>query len=459
VALSLVVVFAIVVATPCAAQQNGSSNYGKTMAFDTYTPGPCSPNGQPHGGCPPGTLHRIRVVPVAIGLDRPWHIAFLPGDRGILVTESPGRLRIVRNGVLDPKPVPGWPVAALHARTLNSVLVHPQFEQNHFVYLSYSKGSDAKGTASTGPAAASAGAAGTREGAVAKDEPKLTTLALARGRLEGGALTDVQDIFVADAWEPGGALAGRAAFGPDGMVYLAVGDRDLHVTTDDNSSRMAAQHLDNDAGKVLRLRDDGSIPADNPFVHQAGAKPEIFTYGHRNVYGFAWHPETGALWSCEIGPMGGDELNILVAGKNYGWPLVSFGRIYSGNVASEQSYYRPGMEMPVMFWVPAISPSSLIFYTGDRFPFWKGHLFIGALNGQQVLRVAFNQPPPQEERRESLLTQMDVRVRDVRQGPDGYIYVATETAEDTTGLPNPRPDRKPRPDGPHGMVLRIEPAE
>ncbi len=413
----------VVAAAPGIAQQ--------PMVFDTYTPGPCSPNGQPHGGCPPGTLHRIRVVTLATGLDRPWHIAFLPDGHGMLVTETPGRLRMIRDGVLDPQPVSGWPVASLHAQTLNSVLVHPQFAQNHLVYLSYLKG----------------------------NEQKRTTLALARGRLDGMALTDVQEIFVADAWEPAGNVAGRAAFGPDGMLYLAVGDRDRSVTTDDNSGRMLAQDLGNDAGKVLRLRDDGGIPADNPFVGRAGAKPEIYTYGHRNVYGFAWHPDTGALWSCEIGPMGGDELNILQPGKNYGWPLVSFGKIYNGNHASEQSYYRPGMEMPVMFWMPAISPSSLIFYTGDKFPYWKGHLFVGALNGQQLQRIAFNQPPPQVERRESLLTQLDARIRDVRQGPDGYIYVATETAEDTTGPPNPRPGQGPRPDGPHGTVLRIEPVD
>jgi len=405
------------------------------QVFDTYTPGPCSPNGQPHGGCPPGTRHRIRVVTLATGLDRPWHIAFLPDGHGMLVTETPGRLRMFHDGVLDPKPVSGWPVASLKAETLNSVLVHPQFARNHFVYLSYSKGDDSTG------------------------DQKRTTLALARGRLDGMTLTDVHEIFVADAWEPGGALAGRAAFGPNGMVYLAVGDRDRFVTTDDKSARMLAQDLGNDAGKVLRLRDDGSIPADNPFVGRSGAKPEIYTYGHRNVYGFAWHPDTGALWSCEIGPMGGDELNILEPGKNYGWPLVSFGKIYSGHLASEQSYYRPGMEMPVMFWVPAISPSSLIFYTGDRFPYWKGHLFIGALNGQQLQRVAFNQPPPQTERRESLLTQLDARIRDVRQGPDGYIYVATEAAEDTTGPAYPRPGQAHDPAGPHGMVLRIEPVD
>ena len=426
--LLLVGLLALVASSP--AQTSRSKTYGETLIFDTYTPGSCSPNGQPHGGCPPGTQHRIRVLPIALGLDRPWHIAFLPGG-SMLVTETPGRLRVIRNKHLDPKPISGWPAESLHATSMNSVLVHPQFEQNHFVYISYSKA----------------------------DEQKRNTLALARARFENNSLTDVHEIFVAEAWSPSGALAGRATFGPDGDIYLAIGDRDQHVTTDDASSRMLAQQLDNDAGKVLRLKDDGSIPPDNPFAGRSDARPEIYTYGHRNVYGFAWHPDTGALYACEIGPMGGDELNILQPGKNYGWPLVSFGRIYNSNLASEQSYYRPGMEMPVMFWVPAISPSSVIFYTGDKFPYWKGHLFIGALSGQQLLRIAFNQPPPQTERRESLLTQLDVRIRDVRQGPDGFIYVATETAEDTTSYANPRPDRKPRADGPHGSVLRIEPVE
>jgi len=402
------------------------------MTFDTYTPGPCSPNGQPHGGCAPGKLVRIRVVTVAEGLLHPWHIAFLPDGHSMLVTELPGRLRLIRDGVLDPAPVSGWPPAPLQARTLNSVLVHAQFAKNHFVYLSYTK---ARAKTAT--------------------EPELTTLALARARLEGNALTDVHDIFVADAWEPAGAMAGRAAFGPDGMIYLAVGDRDRNALTDDNSARMLAQDLSSDVGKVLRIREDGSIPPDNPFVGRAGAKPEIYTYGHRNVFGLAWHPQTGELWECEIGPMGGDELNILKPGLNYGWPLVSFGRIYTGHTVSDNSWWRPGLEMPAMFWVPAISPSSLIFYTGDRFPLWKGHLFIGALSGQQLLRVAFNQPSPQAERRESLLTQLDVRIRDVREGPDGLIYVATEKATERT-----TPDgRRDAPDPPNGTILRIEPAE
>jgi glucose/arabinose dehydrogenase len=340
----------------------------------------------------------------------------------MLVTELPGRLRIIRRGKLDPQPVAGWPVPSLEARSLNSVLVHPQFTQNRFIYLSYSKGTE-----------------------------KRTTIALARGRFDGTTLSDVKELFVADAWGSG-APAGRAAFGPDGMVYLTVGDRDRLVFTDDNSARILAQDLNSHVGKVLRIRDDGSVPPDNPFVGRKGAKPEIYTYGHRNVHGLAWHPETRALWAVEIGPMGGDELNVLRPGLNYGWPIVSLGKMYTGNHVSEQSWWRPDVEMPVMFWMPAISPSSATFYTGERFPAWKGHLFIGALSGQQVQRVAFNQPPPQQERRESLLVSLDVRFRDVVQGPDGYLYLATERQSqngpgsvDTTVT--------------DGTILRIEPAQ
>jgi glucose/arabinose dehydrogenase len=207
---------------------------------------------------------------------------------------------------------------------------------------------------------------------------------------------------------------------------------------------MKAQALDNHVGKVLRLRDDGTAPADNPFVGQPGAKPEIFTYGHRNAYGLAFHPETGALWEAEIGPLGGDELNILVAGHNYGWPVVSMGRNYTGTLVSDQPWARPGMDNPRMFWVPSISPSSITFYTGDKFPTWKGSLFVGALNGQALQRVSFNQPS-QAERRELLLTQLATRFRDVQQGPDGYLYVATEQASRGTAA--------------DGRVLRIEPVE
>jgi glucose/arabinose dehydrogenase len=389
--------------------------------FDTYTPGVCSPTGGKHGGCPAGDLVRIRVTTVAHGFVRPWHLTFLPDSSDYLVTELPGALRIVRDGKLDSAPIPGWPAAALEARSMNSVVLHPGFARNRLLFVSYVKG---------------------RAGGD-------TTVALARARFDGAKLEEVEDIFVADAWGTG-ATAGRAEVGPDGMIYLTVGDRDAGNLTDDASYRLLAQDLRSHVGKVLRLRDDGTAPADNPFVGRADAKPEIFTYGHRNVQGLAWHPETGELWATEIGPMGGDELNRLLPGRNYGWPLVSLGKIYTGNLASEQSWYRPGMEMPEMFWVPAISPSSLVIYSGEAFPRWRGDYFIGALSGQQLQRVAFNQPPPQPERRESLLTQLDVRVRDVRQGPDGYLYVAVER-DMQSGPGSARLT-------PNGSVLKIEPA-
>jgi aldose sugar dehydrogenase len=362
---------------------------------------------------------RIRVVSVATGLVHPWSIAFLPDGRTMLVAERAGRLRIIREGVLDPDPV--WiaepvPDAKEGADLLHFVAVHPQFAQNGFVYLSYPKWGE-----------------------------RGNTMALARGRLTGKALTDVREIFVADAWEKSGNMAGRMLFGPDGTLYLTVGDRDrlCCVGTEDNSLRLKAQDLNSHVGKTLRLRDDGSVPPDNPFVGRPGAKPEIFTYGHRNGYGLAFHPETGALWQAEIGPLGGDEINILLPGRNYGWPLVSLGRNYTGTLVSEEPWSRPGMENPRIFWVPSISPSSIMFYTGDRFPAWKGSLFVGALNGKQLQRISFDQPV-QAERREPLLTPLNVRIRDVQQGPDGLVYVATETR--SAGV------------DPDGTILRLEPA-
>ena len=208
--------------------------------------------------------------------------------------------------------------------------MHPQFATNRSVYLYYVKNNaDAK-----------------------------TTLALARARLVGTELQEVQEVFVTDAWIQGGPLAGRAAFGPDGMIYLTINDHDRNNAIDDASVRIFAQHLDSDVGKVLRLRDDGGIPADNPFVGREDANPQIFTYGHRNATDFAWHPTTGELWATEVGPMGGDELNILHAGHNYGWPLVSLGKLYNKNDINEQHWYREGMDMPFMYWTPSISPST-----------------------------------------------------------------------------------------------------
>ena len=417
---ALVAGLVLAFALPAIAQQRPSPEITGPMEFDTYTPDPCSPNGQPHGGCDDVTVHRIRVVPVASGLENPWHLAFLP-DGNLLVSESTGQLRLIRNGALLPEPIAGWPVPELETRTLNSVLVHPEFVDNAFVYLAYAKGRD--------------------DGA--------TSMGLARARFDGLALADVQEIFVADAWVRGGPVVSRAEFGPDGMIYLALNDHDSLNATSDASIRMLAQHLGSDVGKVLRLHDDGTIPDDNPFVSYPGANPQIYTYGHRNPTGLAWHPDTGELYSTEIGPMGGDELNILRPGRNYGWPLVSLGKIYNNTFVSEQSWWRSDMEMPEMYWMPSISPSGITFYTGNQFPWWQGHLFLGALNGQMLQRAWFSPTPIyQSERREALLTQLDRRVRHVVEGPDGYLYIATDTRE------QPLPGR-PR----NGVVFRIEPAE
>ena len=359
---------------------------------------------------------KIRVVTVATGLFHPWSLAFLDA-RTILVAERNGRLRIIRDGVLAPVPVWTSPTStggtgdALHA-----IAVHPGFAENNLIYMSYPKNGE-----------------------------RGTTLAVARGRMSGSVLENVQEIFVADAWETGGNLGGRIAFGPDASLYVTVGDRDRICCNggDDNSLRIKAQDPGNHVGKTLRLKDDGTAPPDNPLAGRVGAKPEVFTYGHRNGYGLAFHPETGELWQAEIGPMGGDEVNILLPGHNYGWPLVSTGRNYTGTLVSDQPWARPGIDNPRIHWVPSISPSSIMFYTGDKFPRWKNNLFVGALSTRQLVRIAFGQPS-QAERREGLLIPIDTRPRDVQQSPDGYIYVVTEQASGGNTA--------------DGMVLRIEPA-
>jgi glucose/arabinose dehydrogenase len=360
---------------------------------------------------------KIRVVTVATGLFHPWSLAFLDA-RTILVAEKNGRLRIVRDGVLAPAPVWTSPTSTgATGDALHAIAVHPKFAENNLIYMSYPKRGE-----------------------------KGTTLAVARGHMKGSALEDVQEIFVADAWETGGNLAGRIAFGPDASLYVTVGDRDRICCngTDDNSLRLKAQDPGNHVGKTLRLKDDGTAAPNNPLAGRAGAKPEVFTVGHRNGYGLAFHPETGELWQAEIGPMGGDEVNILLPGHNYGWPLVSTGRNYTGTLVSDQPWERPGMDNPRIHWVPSISPSSIMFYTGDKFPRWKNNLFVGALTTRQLVRIAFGQPS-QAERREGLLIPMDVRPRDVQQSPDGYIYVITEQASGGNTA--------------DGMVLRLEPAD
>jgi glucose/arabinose dehydrogenase len=362
---------------------------------------------------------KIRVVTVATGLFHPWSLAFLPDGR-LLVAERDGRLRIISDGVLSPDVVWRSPTPPGQGPGNNDALhglaVHPKFAENKLVYMSYPK-----------------------------NGPKGNTLAISRGHLQGSTLTELAEIFVADAWETSGNMAGHMTFGPDSTLYVMVGDRDRLCCTgsEDNSLRMKAQALDNHVGKTLRLKDDGGVPADNPFVGKAGAKPEIYTYGHRNGYGLSFNPQTGELWQAEIGPMGGDEVNILLPGHNYGWPLVSTGRNYTGAPVSDQPWARPGMDNPRIHWVPSISPSSILWYTGDKFPQWKNSLFVAALTTRQLLRISFNQPS-QAERREPLLASLNIRVRDVQQSPDGYIYVATEGAI--------------RGDAADGMVLRIEPA-
>ena len=343
---------------------------------------------------------KIRVVPLFKGLANPWSIAWLPnGD--MLITERPGRLRIARNGTLDPQPIAGVPqVVAQGQGGLLEVAVHPNYAENQWIYLTYSK----------------------------PGEEKRNTTALARGRFDGKTLSDLRDIFVADNWSNGFAHFGsKLAFGRDGMLYMTVGER---------NDKPRAQNTNIHGGKTLRLRDDGTVPPDNPFVGKDGYKPEIFSYGHRNAQGLAIHPETGAVWQSEHGPQGGDELNIVQAGKNYGWPIVVFGHDYNGDVMSPQPW-REGMEQPLLFWTPSIGISGLMFYTGDRIPEWKGDVFVGGLSGQNVVRVVFNSRGGPVGR-ESLLNALRLRVRDVRQGPDGLVYVAVDA--------NP------------GGILRLEPA-
>lgn len=344
--------------------------------------------------------HRYRVVTVVAGLEHPWGLAFLPGGE-ILVTEREGRVRLVRGGVLQPEPLPGGPeVRARGQGGLLDVAVHPRFAENRFVYLTYSK-----------------------------PGPRGATTALARARFDGQRLVGLEDIFVADAWGGGGAHFGsRIVFGKDGMLYITVGER---------NERHRAQDLADHAGTVIRLYDDGRVPSDNPFVGRAGAKPEILSYGHRNPQGLTVHPETGALWVVEHGARGGDEANVILTGRNYGWPVITYGIDYSGAPIGVGTH-RDGMEQPVVYWVPSIATSGMAFYAGDRFPGWRGNLFVGALAGEHLRRVVLDdqfRPVHQEE----LLDELGKRIRDVRLGPDGYLYMLTDEND--------------------GALLRIEPLD
>ena len=348
--------------------------------------------------------HKIRVSVVTRGLSHPWSIAFLPDGR-MLVTERPGRLRVIRNDVLDPTPVAGVPRVRTDGNGgLMDVALHPQFADNRLVYLTYTKPvENGKGTPS-----------------------------LARGRLEGGNLVDVRDLLVPDAFDGNSGLNGRVVFGRDGMVYMSTGGNIGKVAQDPASLR----------GKILRLRDDGSVPPDNPFVNRAGYRPEIFTLGHRNTLALIVHPESGDLWNSENGPNGGDEINIILRGRNYGWPILSFGRDYPGPRVSEHPT-REGMESPLVVWIPSIAAAGMAVYTGDRFARWKGNAFVGGMRTGEIPgtghleRIVFN-AKTEELRRESMLGELRQRIREVRQGPDGLLYLLTDEDD--------------------GALLRIEPA-
>ena len=344
----------------------------------------------------PSMHHDYRVVTVADGLMQPWSMAFLPGG-DMLVTERPGRLRIVRDGRLLPDPVPGVPeVLAQGQGGLLDVEPHPDFADNHLVYLSFSKpiGDGTEGTT-----------------------------AVVRARLEDDALHDVEEIFEAQS-RGRGHYGSRLAFDDQGYLFISVGDRQVPSTGD--LERHPAQDLSNHHGVILRLHDDGSVPDDNPFVDRDGALPEIWSYGHRNAQGLFIHPGTDEPWINEHGPQGGDEVNIIVRGGNYGWPVVGYGVNYRTGTTIHEGTHRDGMVDPVHVWIPSIGVSGMILYTGDRFPGWRGDIFAGGLSGQQLVRLEM--AGEEIVREETLLLGM-ARVRALAQGPDGHVYVALEDRE------------------------------
>ena len=345
--------------------------------------------------------HPFRVVTVTTGLDHPWGLAFLPDGRK-LVTERPGRLRTVTEGRLDSEPIAGVPrVRAGGQGGLLDVALHPDFRENKWVYLSY--------------------AAGSRRGAGTE---------VARGRLRGRRLEDVEVLFRALPKSSGGRHFGsRLRFAPDGHLFITLGDR---------GDRHRAQDPGDHAGSIIRILDDGSVPSDNPFAGVGGARPEIYTIGNRNVQGLAFDPETGILWAHEHGPRGGDELNVVRSGVNYGWPVISYGREYVTGIPVGEGIHRDGMARPALQWTPSIAPSGLTVYRGDRFPGWRGDLFVGALSFRLLARLVVDGERVVHEER--LLDGRYGRIRDVRTGPDGLLYLLTDAP------------------APHGALLRIEPA-
>jgi glucose/arabinose dehydrogenase len=339
------------------------------------------------------------VKTVAEGLDHPWGVAFLP-DGGLLLTERAGRLRIIRNGKLDPTPVTGAPPPYVESQGgYFDVVLHPRFAENNWVYLTFSHGT--------------AQANATR---------------VIRGTFDGKSLSDVKVIFTASpSKDTPNHFGGRMVFLPDGTIALTVGDGFNY--------REKAQVLSSDLGKIVRLNDDGAIPADNPFVGQTGKRPEIWSYGHRNQQGLTFDVGSGRLYEHEHGPRGGDEINIVEKGKNYGWPAITHGVDYSGALVSPYKEL-PGMEQPILIWTPSIAPSGLAIYAGDKFPGWQGDIFAGSLAFKHLRRVDMENGKAVGQ--EELLKDLNARIRDVRVSPDGYIYVTTDDAK--------------------GKLLKLEPA-
>ena len=368
---------------------------------------------------------KIRVSVLTAGLENPWSLEFLP-DASILITERNGRLRHFKDGVLS-GPVAGLPavVSDNFISGLHDLKLHPNFAQNRLVYWVYNK-ADAPAPAAAAPAAGgrggAAGAGGGRGGAT-------RTLTVARGVFDGTALTKVEDVIRM----PGASTVSRMLFLPDGTLL---------VSTWGEPGQMAQDKMGL-SGKILRYNADGTVPKDNPFVGKEGYRAEIYTLGHRTPESLVWHEPTKTIWESEMGPNGGDEINVIKAGGNYGWPLVSLGRSYAGPYQPE-GFEAEGMVAPVVNFVPSISTTGMTFYTGERFPAWKGNLFIGGVRYGEVpgtgriQRIVFNSAM-EETRRETLLEDKRWRIRDIRQGPDGLLYVITDER--------------------NGALLRIEPAD
>ena len=329
----------------------------------------------------------FKVHTITDGLEHPWALAFLPDGR-MLVTERPGRLRIIENGKLNPVPIKGLPsITAQGQGGLLDITLHPDYANNGWLYLSYSEpGHGGLGTA------------------------------VARAKLDGMKLKDTEVIFRLQPKSRGGRHFGsRLVFDRENFLYITVGDR---------GDRPRAQRLDDHAGSVIRLRDDGRIPADNPFVKNKNSKAEIYSYGHRNPQGMMLHPETGELWIHEHGPQGGDEINLIQPGRNYGWPVITYGVNYVIGTKIGEGTHKQGMEQPLYYWTPSIAPSGMAFYTGDKFPGWRNNLFVGSLKFQLLVRLELNGTEITKEER--LLQGELGRIRDVRSGPDGFLYLLTD---------------------------------